>query len=619
MMKRIILTLFLFFNFILLNSYSISGYTNLLESPVEGASLELYAQQPHMGNSLIDVTTSDENGYYIFNITDPGMYYVAAIIENPVVQTLFYDNVPSPFLATSIQVNNMTPNQTDIDFDFLSNIPSGDNSIFGTVTDISGTPVEAAEIAMFPFQYCNPWMTPFTTFSDSEGNYLLDELPDGEYILFVWHQFYYPYVYNGVQAWPQAEVIVLENGVALEIDVILESNESYIISGFVFDTQTNQPIIGAEIRGFSQNGNHPFGYGQGGCMLPETTTDENGFYQLLLPAGVYHLMAIDTQTNDVEFYDEASTPLTATWIVVDQNIENIDFYLNDNLNGDYSIAGTITSSGGNNEQIILAVAVSSDEDWEETVMANNDTGGYIIPDLPNGSYYVYGFSPAAIPTYYEDAIYFEEAVQVELQANVTDIDITLHVPQENGYLGCSGLVLDNLGNPVSNATVAFLDSFGNVHDYAYSDDNGAYQIPFLGSLNYTALATKTFYSTDSIQLPVYGNQTWDFTIAPFNTNIEETLINVESSLKILAYPNPFNPQTIISFSLPNFAPETKLSIFNIKGQKVYSKILNDLAAGSYAISWQAKDNQDKSLGSGIYLVRVSSGNYSGTGKLLLLK
>ena len=620
-MKRIILTLFLFFNYILLNAYTISGYTNFEDSPIEGASLELYAQQPHMNNSLIDVTTSDVNGYYIFNITEPGMYYVAAIIEDPVIQTLFYNNVTNPFQATLIQVNNMNPNQIDINFDFQSNIPVGDNSIFGNVTDMTSSPIESAEIAVFPFQYSNPWMTPFITYSDSEGNYIVDDLPDGEYILSVWKQSYFRYYYNGTPAWPQAEIIVLENAVVVEINVVLESNDLYLISGYVFDSQSGLPIFEAEVYAFSQNGHHSNCGGQGGGMWsqPMTVTDLNGYYELLLPAETYHIMAHDIQTHNVEFYDGASTPLTATWIVLDQNIENIDFYLNDNLGGDYIISGTLTFTGGNHEPIMLAVAVSSDEDWEETVMADNVTGEYIIPDLPSGSYYVYGFSPAALPTYYEDAIYFEEAVQVELQSNVSGIDITLQVPQENGYLECTGLVLDNLGNPVSNATVAFLDSFGNVHDYAYSDENGAYQVPFLGSLNYTALATKTFYSTDSTQLPVYGNQTWDFTMAAPNTNTEENLINTDSSLKVRAYPNPFNPQTVIQFSLPEFSHQIEITIFNTKGQKVYSKTMNDLITGSYAVSWQAKNEHNKSLGSGIYLVRVLSGTYSGTSKLLLLK
>jgi len=621
-MKRIILTIIVLFSFMLINANMISGHTNLLDSPVEGAILELYTQQPGMGLPPIEITTSNEDGFYSFNITLPGWYFVGGLIETPIFQYMFYDNATNPQMATPIHISNMNPNHDEIDFNFQSNIPGGNNSISGLVTDNSSTPIESVQIELIPAQYSSPWWASFFCETDQNGIFSMENLPDGEYLLMGWYPTYFPYFYNGAQFWQQAEVIILENGSAIQIDIVMQSNFLYSITGHVEDALTNQPIIGAMVYVIPHDGHIPGSNGPGGSMMmtPFAITDENGNYELILSEDDYLVMAHDTVTNCVEFYDNAATPLTATWLTLDQNISGIDFVLNENLGGDYSVSGTLSISSNNPNPPVpmLAVAVSSDEDWEETVAADSG-GGYIIPDLPGGEYYVYGFSPIAIPTYFEDAINYEEAILLDIESNLNGIDIELQTAQENGYLACSGFVLDDTGEPVSNVTVAFVDPFGNVQDYAYTDALGEYEIPSLGSLNYTAIATKTFYETDEVQLPINGNQSWNFTIIDPDTYSEQQLIDTHNMLEVNSFPNPFNPQTTIRFSLPHFAEETEISIFNIKGQKVYHKMLVDLAKGSYAISWLAKDEQNKSLGSGVYFLRIHTENYTNSAKLLLLK
>ncbi len=509
-MKHIILTIIVLFSFMLLNAYTISGHTNLLDSPIEGAYLELYNQSPNMGMIPLANTYSAADGSYSFDITETGWYYLSATIETPIFQILFYENALDPNMATPIHISNMSPNQTDIDFNFQSSIQGGDNTISGNITSTTGTSILSARVELFPMQYSSPWMDTFVTFSNDEGSYSLEDLPDGEYMMWIRHQSYFPYIYNGAPGWFQADIIVLENGVSQQIDIEMLSTTFYSIEGYVEDAETGLPIVQAKVFGFSQNGNFPHGGGgPGGGMMPSETfaySDINGFYSLILPQDDYLIMAQDTTTNSVEFYEESATPIDATWITLDQHYNNIDFTLNDNLGGDYSVSGTLTMDGYDPENPIpmLAVAVSSDEDWEEAVSADSN-GGYIIPDLPDGSYYIYGFSPISVPTYFEDAINYEDAVLVDLQSIITGIDIELKIAEENGYLGCNGVVLNDMGEPVENATVAFVDAFGNIHDYAYTDPNGEYEAPSLNSLNYNAIATKTFYESDVVQLPIFGN------------------------------------------------------------------------------------------------------------------
>jgi flagellar hook assembly protein FlgD len=62
-----------------------------------------------------------------------------------------------------------------------------------------------------------------------------------------------------------------------------------------------------------------------------------------------------------------------------------------------------------------------------------------------------------------------------------------------------------------------------------------------------------------------------------------------------------------------------MTVYNIRGQIVVEKRMENLNAGIHTISWKAEDNYQQPLSSGIYLMKISAGNEIGTGKLLLLK
>lgn len=85
------------------------------------------------------------------------------------------------------------------------------------------------------------------------------------------------------------------------------------------------------------------------------------------------------------------------------------------------------------------------------------------------------------------------------------------------------------------------------------------------------------------------------------------------------YPNPFNPATEISYSLPRPA-EVRLEIFNLLGQKVRSLLQHEKqAAGRYTVFWDGRDDCGRSAASGIYLYRITAGDFIRTMKMTLLK
>ena len=85
------------------------------------------------------------------------------------------------------------------------------------------------------------------------------------------------------------------------------------------------------------------------------------------------------------------------------------------------------------------------------------------------------------------------------------------------------------------------------------------------------------------------------------------------------YPNPFNPATTISFSVAQTTSDVSLEIFNIKGQKVKTLYSGIAEEGKHSILWNGKDTNDKSVSSGIYFYKLTTGKKELTRKMLMLK
>ncbi len=85
------------------------------------------------------------------------------------------------------------------------------------------------------------------------------------------------------------------------------------------------------------------------------------------------------------------------------------------------------------------------------------------------------------------------------------------------------------------------------------------------------------------------------------------------------YPNPFNPQTTITYQLPVGVKGGVIHIFNIKGELI--KVLNCLPERNYgSIIWNGTDDRNVPVPSGTYLyqLKVNNQNYK-TQRMILLK
>jgi len=101
--------------------------------------------------------------------------------------------------------------------------------------------------------------------------------------------------------------------------------------------------------------------------------------------------------------------------------------------------------------------------------------------------------------------------------------------------------------------------------------------------------------------------------------IDENITEIPSSFKLSnAYPNPFNPTTIISYEVARRELIT-VEIYNMLGQKVKTLINKNMNPGIYHVTWDAMDSNGIQASSGIYFCRMKAGDFVQMTKLSYLK
>lgn len=89
-------------------------------------------------------------------------------------------------------------------------------------------------------------------------------------------------------------------------------------------------------------------------------------------------------------------------------------------------------------------------------------------------------------------------------------------------------------------------------------------------------------------------------------------------LSVQAAPNPFNPATRISYTLPRSGP-VLLKIVTLDGKLLRTLANDDREAGQHDILWDGRDASGRLLASGVYLVSLSAGGEAVSARVLLLK
>jgi len=83
-------------------------------------------------------------------------------------------------------------------------------------------------------------------------------------------------------------------------------------------------------------------------------------------------------------------------------------------------------------------------------------------------------------------------------------------------------------------------------------------------------------------------------------------------------PNPFNAETSISYHVPK-ASHVTIEVFNLIGQHLRTLVDEEKSPGIYHATWNGKDDQSQSVGSGIYIYRITTKKFTEIKKMVLVQ
>jgi hypothetical protein len=126
---------------------------------------------------------------------------------------------------------------------------------------------------------------------------------------------------------------------------------------------------------------------------------------------------------------------------------------------------------------------------------------------------------------------------------------------------------------------------------------------------------------DLSKVDVTGNATFNYTPPYFSP--DPLIDNEDDVIELLLtqlwnYPNPFNPETTIAFTIPS-PTNVKIDIFNIRGQRVKPLVDENYIEGEHRVVWDGTDNIGRSVSSGIYFYRMIAGEHVEVRQMMLMK
>ena len=89
-------------------------------------------------------------------------------------------------------------------------------------------------------------------------------------------------------------------------------------------------------------------------------------------------------------------------------------------------------------------------------------------------------------------------------------------------------------------------------------------------------------------------------------------------LSVSAYPNPFNPETTVRYTLPEKGRVT-IDVFDVRGTHIATLVDAVTPAGAYTIKWNGHDDRGNAVGSGVFFARLTSPVGIRSYKMTLLK
>ena len=648
-------------------------------SPVINANIYLHlAPENNDGSQWVWFSAvTDPQGTYRIEKIPEGVYLAYCYAQNGWQYVhRYWADAESPDGARRIPVDESTPLWQ---CDFQLPLKQGTASIAGFVRDQYGTALKNAYIQITSAEKGGVSGQPERIYAyastDSSGFYVVRNLPAGEYIAYAscWEMM------NFGQQWfdhagsesSAARIVLQDRQERSDVHFDLAVRPIYgAIVGVVRDAATGVPIERAYVEIRYQHTETDISFRRYAYWPYYTLTDAAGQYAIdWLPEGAY---AVSVYANgSFTAYPDAVVPELGKPVTVIGGEKTVaDFNLKRRQDGGNAISGRVTGNyritpleedgaGKRNAgQTMLAstyipdiavvmakpaVTIMLYPQSEMFYTAVTDAEGfYSLKGLPAGEYYVMSFAPGHMKQYYKEQYDPAQAelVRVSGDGEATNIDFVLSQvwyrlkEGDNRSLtdlaaNVTGTVRDAQGNALSGTSLYLINSDGQAVSYAISDQNGHYEIIGVPPGAYYLQSGKIGYESNfngnapgmEQTAPITlgnGTVTLDITLhVSGGTGIEQPAVP-ETLVLHGNYPNPFNPETQIRFSLPGVM-SVRITIYDRLGREI--KRLHDgtLPAGPNGLIWDGRDDRGQAVSSGLYFYRLATNGSIKTGKLVLLR
>lgn len=306
-------------------------------------------------------------------------------------------------------------------------------------------------------------------------------------------------------------------------------------------------------------------------------------------------------------------------------------YAEGNVTGDYYVGGLV-GDNAYGAHIINSKSkgdVTGDDDYIGGLTGSNRHGSFVEKCFCTGSVSGYGYTGGLCGE--------------ENGSEISNCFARGNVQGSSDYAGGAvGYIYDskientystgsaNTTGSYSGGFIGYFDSFDSglkiTNSFWNTETSGNSTASDVGSvsgatgLTITQMQTKSTFSTagwDFINIwaidPAKNDGYPYLPQQPSTTPVENTKTIPSNFFLSQNYPNPFNPSTQIKFGVPKNGI-VSLKIYDILGREITTLVDGYRKAGNYRISFNAS-----ALASGIYFYKITTGNFTETKKMILMK
>ena len=170
----------------------------------------------------------------------------------------------------------------------------------------------------------------------------------------------------------------------------------------------------------------------------------------------------------------------------------------------------------------------------------------------------------------------------------------------------------------------------NTYDWSITDETGSEALIDDDMAN---MAADNFLSTLTVGQELESVMgIFNFSYGTYKVQIRDLddlgpTVGIDDNVKVNPYeyalhdnfPNPFNPETQIRFSMGG-QENVKLVIYDVMGRQVRSLLNGEsYAPGFHVVNWNGMDNKGQKVPSGMYIYRIKAGDFIADKKMLLVK